>query len=184
MWAMQHSIWPGEDQRHLPDSKPVPSSPVIPAGVCSQNGRAQPSLVLAGSEQGEGPLKGLHKWCSQSLSRGCCTEKGLSSPAVVLRVKRAGQGLSKALCTVIQGQHLLKMGQIFFLLTAKEPYRCLLCFLLLGAAVPQCSAETPEQAGSSVCTTRFYTSSDPKPAARASPHLCPTSEKQAPGGRV
>lgn len=136
--------------------------------------------MLAGSEQGEGPLKGLHKLCSQSLSSGCCTEKGLSSPAVVLRVKRADQGLPKALCTVIQGQHLLKMGRIFFLLTAKEPYRCLLFLLLLGAAVPRCSAETPEQAGSSVCTTRFYTSSDPKPAARASPHLAPPVKNKRP----
>lgn len=140
--------------------------------------------MLAGSEQGERALKGLYRWCSQSLSSGCCTEKGLSSPAVVLRVKRAGQGLSKALCTVIQGQHLLKMGRILLLIAAKEPYRCLLFLLLLGAAVPQCSAETPEQAGSSVCAMRFYSSSDPKPAARASPRLCPTSEKQAPRGRV
>lgn len=125
-------MWAGEDQRHLPDSKPVPSSPVISAHICSHNSRTQPSLVLAGSEQREGPLK-HHKWCSQSLN-GCCTEKGLSSPAVVLKVKRSGQGLSKVLCTASQERNLLKMVWIFFLLPEKELYRCLLFLLLMGAS--------------------------------------------------
>lgn len=93
-------------------------------------------------------------------------------------IQRSGQELSKVLSAVSQRRHLLKMVWISFLLTAKEPRGCLLILFLVGAAVPQCSAETPEQAGSSVCNTRFYTSSDPKPAARASPQLCPPAKNE------
>lgn len=170
MWAMQHPIWPGEDQRHLPDSKPVPSSPVISAHVCSQNSRAQPSLVLAGSEQREGPFK-HHKWCSQSLVV-VVLRKGSALLLWYSRSRDQVRDYPKCSAQLARRGTCWKWSEYSFYYLKRN---CIDAFYFFSSW---------EQAGTSICTTRFYTSSDPKPAARASPHLCPTSEKQAPRGRV
>lgn len=180
MWAMQHPIWPGKTRgifltlnspqlfsdlsMCLSIARQSSASPCVSRSRAERGACEAPQMVLTEAEQW------LLYWERTQLS--CWGTQG----------REIRSGIIQSALHSLPGEAPAENGLSILFINCKGTI-----WVSSVSSPRSCSAvqrHQSKQFSSSVCTTRFYTSSDPKAAARASPHLCPTCEKQAPRGRV